>query len=79
MFLQRMLTFPTKNRQVCTFRDYVASYQTIVGDVGGLFKYESVVMSCGLIVSFGAYLKGYAISPYSFLNNWWLKSRELNY
>lgn len=59
--MQRMLTFPTKNRQVCvcTFRNWnAASYQTVVGNVDGLFKYESVVMSCGLIVSsFGAYLK----------------------
>lgn len=29
---------------VCTFRDYVASYRTVVGDVDGLFKYESVVV-----------------------------------
>lgn len=38
------LTFPIKCRQVCTFRDYVASYRTVVGDVDGLFKYESVVV-----------------------------------
>ena len=58
-----MLTFPARNRQVCVFGNYVASYRTVVGDVDGLFKYESVVMSCGSIVLLGAYLKGYVILP----------------